>query len=104
MSSASVQPGLFDAHQPADTVQEAAARGRMQEMIGRLKAMATPPWRTQMDVILDDGAFQRAMRLVPPGEAQALWAEFDAHTERLYAIWLETNLPQPDPDPSQRTG
>ncbi len=34
-----------------------------------------------------DGAFQRAMRLVPPEEAQALWGEFDAHMERVYAVW-----------------
>jgi hypothetical protein len=34
------------------------------------------------------GAFQRAMRLVPPEEAQALWADFDAQMERLYAVWV----------------
>ena len=41
-----------------------------------------------MGAILDDGAFQRAMRLVPAEEAQALWGEFDAQMERLYAVWL----------------
>lgn len=43
-----------------------------------------------MSAILQDGAFQRAMRLVPTEEAQALWVEFDAQMDRLYSIWLET--------------
>lgn len=56
-------------------------------MIERLKATSVPNWRDEAGVILDDGAFQRAMRLVPREEAQALWADFDAQMERLYAIW-----------------
>lgn len=59
-------------------------------MIDRLSATDVPPWTDQMGVILDDGAFQRAMRLVPELEARALWAEFDAQMERLYAIWAQT--------------
>ncbi len=56
-------------------------------MIARLKAASMPPWKDQMGAILDDGAFQRAMRLIPADEAQALWAEFDTHMERLQAAW-----------------
>jgi hypothetical protein len=52
-----------------------------------LRATSVPYWRDEAAVILDDGAFQRAMRLVPHEEAQALWADFDAQMERLYAIW-----------------
>ena len=63
----------------------------MREMIDRLNAASVPPWKDQMGVILDDGAFRRAMRLVPTEEAQALWAEFDAHVERLCAIWVQTD-------------
>ncbi len=56
-------------------------------MIDRLRSAEAPSWKDEMAVILDDGAFQRAMRLVPETEAKALWAEFDGQMERLYAIW-----------------
>ena len=85
--SAASQPSLFDVDQIADDRQAAAARVRMREMIERLKATSVPYWRDEAAVILDNGAFQRAMRLVPHEEAQVLWADFDAQMERLYAIW-----------------
>lgn len=88
MNAFSAQRGLFDTDQGSDQTQAASARARMREMIDRLTAASVPPWKDQMGVILDDGAFRRAMRLVPNDEAQALWAEFDAHMERLYAIWV----------------
>ena len=88
------QPGLFDTAQSADREQEFAARARMHGMIERLRSTSTPFWANQMAVILDDGAFKRAMQLVPPAEAQALWADYDAHMERLFAIWAEA---QPAP-------
>jgi hypothetical protein len=85
--NAASQPSLFDVDRIVDDPQAAAARVRMLEMIDRLKATSVPYWQDQTGVILDDGAFQRAMRLVPGEEAQALWADFDAQMERLYAIW-----------------
>jgi hypothetical protein len=85
--NAASQPGLFDVDRIVDDRQATAARTRMREMIERLKATSVPYWRDEAGVILDDGAFQRAMRLVPREEAQALWADFDAQMERLYAIW-----------------
>jgi hypothetical protein len=42
-----------------------------------------------------DGAFKRAMPLVPAEEAEALWVEFDRHMERLYAVWAKG---QPAPE------
>jgi len=84
---AASQPNLFEVDRIADDQQAAAARVRMREMIKRLKATSVPYWRDEAAVILDDGAFQRAMRLVPHEEAQALWADFDTQMERLYAIW-----------------
>jgi hypothetical protein len=84
--NAASQPSLFDADRIVDD-QTASARMRMRDMIDRLKATSVPYWQDQTGVILDDGAFQRAMRLVPPEEAQALWADFDTQMERLYAIW-----------------
>lgn len=91
MNVVSRQPALFDTDQGSGEAQAGSARVRMREMIDRLSATAVPPWKDQMGVILDDGAFQRAMRLVPAHEAQALWAEFDAHMERLYAIWARSD-------------
>ena len=63
----------------------------MRAMIDRLKAASVPYWRDEAAVILDDGAFQRAMRLVPPEEAQALWADFDKEMQRLYAMRAATD-------------
>ena len=88
--NAASQPNLFDLDWTAADQQAEAARTRMRGMIDRLKAASVPYWRDEAAVILDDGAFQRAMRLVPREEAQALWAEFDAQMERLYAIWAAT--------------
>ncbi len=87
------QPSLFDAVGFVDDQQVASARTRMRAMIDRLKATSEPFWKDDMAVILDDGAFQRAMRLVPPDEAQSLWAEFDVQMERLYAIWAAARTP-----------
>jgi len=66
----------------------------MRAMIDRLQATSVPYWRDEAAVILDDGAFQRAMRLVPPEEAQALWADFDREMQRLYAIWAASATSQ----------
>ena len=85
--NAASQPSLFDVDRVVDDQQATAARTRMREMIERLKAAPVPYWRDEAAVILDDGAFQRAMRLVPREEAQALWVDFNAQMERLYAIW-----------------
>lgn len=46
-----------------------AARARMLGMIARLRGTDVPPWKEEKGVILDDGAFQRAMRMVPAEEA-----------------------------------
>jgi hypothetical protein len=85
--NATSQPNLLDVDRIADDQQAAAARVRMREMIERLKATSVPYWRDEAAVILDDGAFQRAMRLVRDEEARVLWADFNAQMERLYAIW-----------------
>jgi len=90
MSTAN-QPSLFDVGSPVENQHAASARMRMREMIERLKATSVPYWRDETGVILDDGAFQRAMRLVPPQEAQRLWVDFDREMQRLYAIWAATD-------------
>ncbi len=90
--SAASQSSLFDTDRFVNDQQAASARTRMQEMIERLKAASVPFWRDEAAVILDDGAFQRAMRLVPPDEAQTLWADFDKEMQRLYAVWAAADL------------
>lgn len=90
MNASSRQPGLFDTDGGPDRAEAEAARARMREMIDWLGAADAPPWTDQTGVILRDGAFKRAMRLVPADEASSPWAEFDAQMERLYAIWAET--------------
>ena len=87
MVAFSTQPGLFDDGALTQSAERAAARVRMREMIDGLRAAVAPPWTDEMGVILRDGAFQRAMRLMPEDEAQALWADYNAEMERLYAIW-----------------
>lgn len=87
MNTLSRQPGLFDAEPDIDHAETKLARARMRQMIELLSAASAPPWTDEAGVMLHDGAFKRAMRLVGPDEAEALWTEFDAQMERLYAIW-----------------
>jgi hypothetical protein len=89
--SAASQPSLFDADRVVDDQEAASARTRMLAMIDRLKATSVPHWRDEAAVIVDDGAFQRAMRLVLRDEAQVLWADFDKEMQRLYAVWAATD-------------
>lgn len=95
MNTAS-QSSLFDVGGFIDNREAEAARTRMRGMIERLKATSVPWWRDDAAVILDDGAFRRAMRLVPHDEAQALWTEFDAQMERVYAIWAAARMSHPE--------
>jgi len=85
--NAAVQPGLFDNAAFVQAPEAAAARARMRETIEALKATDVPPWKDEMGVILRDGAFKRAMWLVPDDESKVLWAEYDVEMERLYAVW-----------------
>ena len=90
MNAMAGQFGLFDTDRGIDPDQTALGRARMLEMIARLREATTPPWKDEVAVILDDGSFRRAMRLVPEGEAQVLWTAFDAEMERLYTIFAAT--------------
>ena len=98
MNTAS-QSSLFDAGGFIDDKEAESGRTRMRAMIDRLRATSVPYWRDEAAVILDDGAFQRAMRLVPQEEAQALWVEFDTQMERVYAIWAAARVSQSEAAP-----
>ena len=95
-----LQPGLFDAERACQQTQAESARARMRETIDRLRFLSAPPWTDETAVMLQDGAFKRAMRLVPTDEAEALWAEFDAQMERLYAIWKRATRAALAPPPA----
>ena len=87
----SSQPNLFDTVDEAANADAALARARMHDMINGLSTASAAPWTDQTGVILMDGIFKRAMRLVPNDEAETLWSAFDAEMERLYAIWAATH-------------
>jgi hypothetical protein len=44
------------------------------------------PWDDQLTIIREDNAFRHGKDWLPPEEGAALWAEFDAEMERLYAV------------------
>jgi hypothetical protein len=89
MTASHAQPSLFDSDQFVDREQAEFARARMRGAIDLLAATSYPPWKDQMAVILEEGSFRRAMRLVPDDEAQRLWSEFDRQMDRLCAMWGE---------------
>ncbi len=96
MKNSRAQPDLFDSGPSADAARTAEARALMRRMIDALSTAVAPPWKTEMSIYLEGGEFQRAMWLVPPDEAAALWAEYDAYAKPLFEAWLDANVP-PDP-------
>ena len=76
----------FDEASAADTAPN-AARIRMFTLIGKLAKATTPPWQSETEIILDEGGFQRAMRLVPAEESRELWDRYDQEMDRLYTMW-----------------
>lgn len=64
-----------------------AARIRMCTLIGKLAKATTPPWQSETEIILDEGGFQRAMRLIPADESRELWDRYDQEMDRLYTMW-----------------
>lgn len=84
------QGSLFDTDDLPQASEVAAARKRMRDTIDALREMAVPPWTKEIEVILRDGEFKRAMWLVSAEEGAAWWAEYDVEMERLYAVWAAT--------------
>ena len=46
----------------------------------------TMPWAGRLAWIREDNAFRSGVSLLPPSEGAALWAQFDAEMDRLYAV------------------
>jgi hypothetical protein len=64
----------------------AIARTRLHATLALVKAAESMPWPDQLAIIREDNAFRFGKDVLPQAEGAALWAEFDAEMNRLYAI------------------
>ena len=78
--------------QPGDEI-VALVRSRLHVTLALVKAADAMPWPDQLAVIREDNAFRFGKDLLPPAEGAALWAEFDAEMNRLYAVMNEGKEP-----------
>ena len=62
------------------------ARARLRATLDLVARAETMPWTDLLAIIREDNAFRFAKDLLPPDEAAILWADFDAHMDRLYAV------------------
>jgi hypothetical protein len=61
-------------------------RARLHATLALVKAADAMPWPDQLAIIREDNAFRFGKDVLPRAEGAALWAEFDAEMNRLYAI------------------
>ena len=84
------QADLFATASPADAVPSeeivALVRSRLHATLAVVKAAKSMPWQDQLTIIREDNAFRFGKDVLPPAEGAALWAEFDAEMDRLYAV------------------
>lgn len=92
-----VQADLFGSASPTDARASeeivALVRHRLHNTLALVKAADTMPWPDQLAVIREDNTFRFGKDILPPAEGAALWAEFDAEMNRLYAIMNEGKEP-----------
>ncbi len=93
----SAQADLFaaappQAARPGDDV-VALVRARLHEALALVKSAETMPWPDTLSIIREDNAFRFGKDMLPPEEGAALWAEFDAEMDRLYAVMNEGKEP-----------
>jgi len=86
-----VQADLFsDLSQPrrAGPSEEVVAliRARLHGKLALVREATEMPWQGLLAIIREDNGFRYDKDALPPEEGAALWAEFDAHMDRLYAI------------------
>jgi hypothetical protein len=79
--------------QPSDEI-VALVRGRLHATLALVKAAEAMPWPDLLSIIREDNAFRFGKDVLPRAEGAALWAEFDAEMDRLYAIM--NNGKEPD--------
>jgi hypothetical protein len=64
----------------------ALVRRRLHATLALVKSADAMPWPDQLTIIREDNAFRFGKDVLPREEGAALWAEFDAEMNRLYAI------------------
>ena len=73
----------------------ALVRARLHATLALVKAAEAMPWPDQLAIIREDNAFRFGKDVLLRAEGAALWAEFDAEMNRLYAIMNEGTEPDP---------
>jgi len=71
----------------------AAIRERLHATLALVKSATAMPWANTLVIIREENAFRFGKEALPPDEGAALWAEFDAEMERLYAAMNDGREP-----------
>ncbi|MGH7080786.1 MAG: hypothetical protein ACREFU_22115 [Acetobacteraceae bacterium] len=79
---------------PAEEI-VAAVRRRLHATLALVKSAGAMPWPDPLAIIREDNAFRFGKDMLPPEEGAALWAEFDAEMDRLYAVMNAGKEPDP---------
>jgi hypothetical protein len=95
-----MQPDLFgpaapEANSPSEEV-VAIVRARLHAALALVRSAEAMPWSDTLAIVREDNAFRHGKDLLPAAEGAALWAEFDRHMDRLYAIMNEGKEFEPD--------
>jgi hypothetical protein len=86
------QPDLFSIRTAAPAEEGpgeeivALVRARLLATLALVERADRMPWGDVLAIVREDNAFRFGKDLLPAEEGRALWAAFDAHMERLYAI------------------
>ncbi|MGH7051943.1 MAG: hypothetical protein ACREFS_05910 [Acetobacteraceae bacterium] len=79
---------------PAEEI-VAVVRRRLHATLALVKSAGAMPWPDRLAIIREDNAFRFGKDMLPPEEGAALWAEFDAEMDRLYAVMNAGKEPDP---------
>jgi hypothetical protein len=61
-------------------------RARLQATLALVRGAERMPWEDHLAIIREDNAFRFGVEALPEAEGAAMWAEFDRHMDRLYAV------------------
>jgi hypothetical protein len=64
----------------------AVVRERLHRTLALVKSADSMPWTDTLSIIREDNTFRFDKDALQPEEGGALWAEFNAEMDRLYAI------------------
>lgn len=94
---ASAQADLFGnpspTGEPANDEIVALVRSRLRAKLELVRSAEAMPWADHLAIIREDNAFRFGKDALPPEEGAALWAEFNAEMDRLYAVMNEGKEP-----------